>query len=60
MLNDGMDTCLKNVSRWLGYYLRIENYPGFVEPISGPDFAMKLESHAQIGLEILYDDHGNG
>ena len=35
----------------------IENYPGFVEPISGPDFAMKLESHARkFGLEILYDE----
>jgi thioredoxin reductase (NADPH) len=35
----------------------IENYPGFVEPISGPDFSMKLEEHARkYGLEILY--HG--
>lgn len=35
----------------------IENYPGFVDPISGPDFAMKLESHARkFGLEILYDE----
>jgi len=35
----------------------IENYPGFDEPISGPDFAMKLESHARkYGLEILYDE----
>jgi thioredoxin reductase (NADPH) len=35
----------------------IENYPGFVEPISGPDFSMKLEEHARkFGLEILYDD----
>lgn len=34
----------------------IENYPGFVEPISGPDFSMKLEEHARkYGLEILYD-----
>lgn len=34
----------------------IENYPGFVEPISGPDFSMKLEEHARkFGLEILYD-----
>jgi thioredoxin reductase (NADPH) len=35
----------------------IENYPGFEEPISGPDFAMKMESHARrFGLEILYDE----
>lgn len=35
----------------------IENYPGFEEPISGPDFAMKVESHARrFGLEILYDE----
>lgn len=35
----------------------IENYPGFDEPISGPDFAMKMESHARkYGLEILYDE----
>lgn len=35
----------------------IENYPGFDEPISGPDFAMKMENHARkYGLEILYDE----
>ncbi len=35
----------------------IENYPGFVEPISGPDFASQLESHARkFGLPILYDE----
>lgn len=35
----------------------IENYPGFVEPISGPDFASKLESHARkFDLPILYDE----
>jgi thioredoxin reductase (NADPH) len=35
----------------------IENYPGFDEPISGPDFAMKIENHARkFGLEILYDE----
>jgi len=35
----------------------IENYPGFDEPISGPDFAMKMQNHAQkYGLEILYDE----
>lgn len=34
----------------------IENYPGFVEPISGPDFSMKMEEHARkYGLEIQYD-----
>lgn len=25
----------------------IENYPGFEEPISGPDLSMKIESHAR-------------
>lgn len=35
----------------------IENYPGFVEPISGPDFASNLESHARkFDLPILYDE----
>ncbi|HZJ83409.1 MAG TPA: thioredoxin-disulfide reductase [Clostridia bacterium] len=35
----------------------IENYPGFIEPISGPDFAMKMEEHARkFGLEIQYDE----
>jgi thioredoxin reductase (NADPH) len=35
----------------------IENYPGFDEPISGPDLSMKMESHARkFGLEILYDE----
>ena len=35
----------------------IENYPGFDEPISGPDFSMKMENHARrYGLEILYDE----
>jgi thioredoxin-disulfide reductase len=35
----------------------IENYPGFDDPISGPDFAMKIESHARkFGLEIRYDE----
>jgi len=35
----------------------IENYPGFVEPISGPEFASQLESHAKkFGLPILYDE----
>lgn len=35
----------------------IENYPGFDDPISGPDFAMKIESHARkFGLEIQYDE----
>ncbi|MBM7583057.1 thioredoxin reductase (NADPH) [Caldicoprobacter guelmensis] len=35
----------------------VENYPGFDEPISGPDLAMKMESHARkFGLEILYDE----
>lgn len=34
----------------------IENYPGFVEPISGPDFAMKLQQHAErFNLEIIND-----
>ena len=32
----------------------IENYPGFIEPISGPDFAMRMEEHARkFGLEIF-------
>jgi thioredoxin reductase (NADPH) len=35
----------------------IENYPGFEEPISGPDLSMKIESHARkFGLEIQYDE----
>jgi thioredoxin reductase (NADPH) len=35
----------------------IENYPGFDEPISGPDFAMRIENHARkFGLEIQYDE----
>lgn len=35
----------------------IENYPGFDDPISGPDFAMKMENHARrFGLEIQYDE----
>lgn len=35
----------------------IENYPGFEEPISGPDLSMKMESHARkFGLEIQYDE----
>jgi|SRR5690554_6801721 thioredoxin reductase (NADPH) len=35
----------------------IENYPGFEEPISGPDLSMKVESHARkFGLEIQYDE----
>ena len=35
----------------------IENYPGFDDPISGPDFAMKIENHARkFGLEIQYDE----
>jgi len=35
----------------------VENYPGFDEPISGPELAMKVESHARkFGLEILYDE----
>ena len=35
----------------------IENYPGFIEPISGPDFAMRMEEHARkFGLEIFYDE----
>ena len=35
----------------------VENYPGFDEPIGGPELAMKLEAHARkFGLEILYDE----
>ena len=35
---------------------QIENYPGFVDPINGVDFAMKMEEHARkFGLEIIYD-----
>ncbi|NLA84930.1 MAG: thioredoxin-disulfide reductase [Clostridiales bacterium] len=35
----------------------IENYPGFDDPISGPDFAMRIENHARkFGLEIQYDE----
>jgi len=35
----------------------IENYPGFDEPISGPDFAMKVENQARrFGLQIQYDE----
>ncbi len=35
----------------------IDNYPGLDEPISGPDFAMKIENHARkFGLEIQYDE----
>lgn len=35
----------------------IENYPGFVEPISGPEFADRLEKHAKkFGLPIFYDE----
>lgn len=35
----------------------IENYPGFDDPISGPDFAMRIENHARkFELEILYDE----
>jgi|CZCB01.1.fsa_nt_gi thioredoxin reductase (NADPH) len=35
----------------------IENYPGFDDPISGPDFSMKIENHARkFGLEIQYDE----
>ncbi|WP_129724845.1 thioredoxin-disulfide reductase [Xylanivirga thermophila] len=34
----------------------VENYPGFIEPISGPDLAMKLEEHARkFNLDIMYD-----
>ncbi len=35
----------------------IENYPGFDEPISGPDLVEKMENQAQkFGLKILYDE----
>ncbi|HOB19870.1 MAG TPA: thioredoxin-disulfide reductase [Candidatus Atribacteria bacterium] len=35
----------------------IENYPGFDEPVSGPDFAMKIENQARkFGLVIQYDE----
>ena len=35
----------------------VENYPGFDEPITGPELAMKIENHARkFGLEILYDE----
>ncbi|NMA95705.1 MAG: thioredoxin-disulfide reductase [Clostridiales bacterium] len=35
----------------------IENYPGFVEPISGPEFANNLTNHAKrFELPILYDE----
>jgi thioredoxin reductase (NADPH) len=35
----------------------VENYPGFDEPIGGPELAMKMEAHARkFGLEILYDE----
>ena len=38
----------------------IENYPGFVDPIDGPEFAMLLEKHARkFGLEILYEEVKN-
>ncbi|MFY9177916.1 MAG: thioredoxin-disulfide reductase [Caldicoprobacterales bacterium] len=56
----GMDTLLFEkmfVGGQAATTYSIENYPGFVDPISGPDFAMKLESHARkFGLEILYDE----
>lgn len=55
----GMDTLLFErmfVGGQAATTYTIENYPGFVEPISGPDFSMKLEEHARkYGLEILYD-----
>ncbi len=35
----------------------VENYPGFDEPITGLELAMKIENHARkFGLEILYDE----
>lgn len=35
----------------------VENYPGFDEPISGPELAFKIENQARkLGLEILYDE----
>lgn len=35
----------------------IDNYPGFDEAVSGPEFAMKMESHARkFGLEIVYEE----
>lgn len=35
----------------------IENYPGFDDPVSGPEFAMKIENHARkFDLEIKYDE----
>jgi len=35
----------------------VENYPGFDEPITGAELAMKIENHARkFGLEILYDE----
>jgi len=35
----------------------VENYPGFDEPITGHELAMKIEKHARkFGLEILYDE----
>lgn len=56
----GMDTLLFEkmfVGGQAATTYSIENYPGFVDPISGPDFAMKLENHARkFGLEILYDE----
>ena len=36
---------------------RVENYPGFVEGISGTELGMKLEQHARkFGTEFIYDE----
>jgi len=35
----------------------IENYPGMVEPISGPDLAYKFEAHARkFDINIIYEE----